>query len=267
MSTSPSKTESRPPLWRLVVATVGGYLSGIFGSFFFGSAVMVLAWIGPRGRLTLWLSQVWARIILFCSGVRVRAHFEVPLPPEENFVFLANHQSYFDIPALLVTIPNQVRFAAKRSLFKIPFFGWGLAAGGFIPIDRDDRARARESFQAAVERLKNGISVLFFPEGTRCDDGKLHPFERGGFLLALKSGLPVVPVGIRGARQALPRNRWWVSPGQVEIYFGAPIETASLGVKGRAALTAEVREKILALAKIEDTAVPGAHADRGHEES
>lgn len=251
MSTRSSQPAPRPPLWRVVAATVGGYLSGIFGSLFFGFAVMLLAWIGPRGRLTLWLSRVWARIVLLCSGVRVRAHFEVPLPPEENFVFLANHQSYFDIPALLVTVPNQMRFAAKRSLFKIPLFGWGLAAGGFIPIDRDDKSRARESFQAAVERLKSGISVLFFPEGTRSDDGKLHPFERGGFLLALKSGLPVVPVGIRGARVALPRNRWWVSPARIEIYFGSPIATATLGVKGRAALTAEVRERIVALAEIQ----------------
>ncbi len=244
-----------PSLPSAALATLGAYVSGISASLFFGLAVMLFSWIGPRGRLTLWLSRAWARIILFFSGVRVRAHFEVPLPAEENFVFLANHQSYFDIPALLVTIPNQMRFAAKRSLFKIPFFGWGLAAGGFIPIDRDDKSRARESFQAAVERLKSGISVLFFPEGTRSVDGKLHGFERGGFLLALKSGLPVVPVGIRGAREALPRNRFWVRPAKVEIYFGTPIETATLGVKGRAALTAEVRSKIAALAAIEDAAV------------
>lgn len=229
-------------------ASVGAAIFAVFGSLLFGGLAVLLGWIPPRGRVMLWLARRWGRGLLFCSGVRVEAHYEAAIPPRGSYVFLANHQSYFDIPALLPVVPAEVRFAAKRSLFRIPVFGWALAVGGFIPIDRDDRSRARQAFAEAASRLRAGTSVLFFPEGTRSLDGRLGPFERGGFLLALKSGLPIVPVGIAGSYRALPKGRLSVSPGKVTVRFGTPLPTAAHGVRRKAELMAEVREEIARLA-------------------
>jgi 1-acyl-sn-glycerol-3-phosphate acyltransferase len=166
-------------------------------------------------------------------------------------VYLANHQSYFDILALLATVPSQVRFAAKASLFRIPIFGWALTVGGFIPIDRGDRSRARQAFAAAASRLQGGGSVLFFPEGTRSLDGTFGKFERGGFLLALRSGLPILPVGVRDAREVLPRGSVRVRPGKtIRLRFGAAINAAEYGIRRREELVSQVRLKIAELAEI-----------------
>jgi 1-acyl-sn-glycerol-3-phosphate acyltransferase len=167
---------------------------------------------------------------------------------------MSNHQSMYDIPALLASLPVQTRFLAKRSLFKIPIFGWAIALGGFISVDRSDRSRARESFAAAVEQLRLGASTLVFPEGTRSLDGRLSDFERGGFLLALKSGLAIVPVGIHGSLSVRRRGSLVVRPGRIRVRYGRPIEVESFGIRGRAELEGVVRER---LADLMDQAAAG----------
>ena len=233
------------------MATTGGALFAVLGTVAVSSLVILLGWIPPRGRISLGLGRFWARALLVCSGVRVRTRFEAPLDPRRSYVFLANHQSFYDIPALLAVIPSGARFAAKKSLFRIPVFGWAMAVAGFIPIDRQDRSRAREAFAAAAARLKAGTSVLFFPEGTRTRDGAMGPFERGGFLLALRSGLPIVPVGIAGCRAVMPKGRPTVAPGVVSVGFGSPIDVGAYGVRRRDELMAEVRSRIAQLAGLE----------------
>lgn len=233
-----------------LLASAGAALFAVFGTLVFGSMAVLLAWIPPEGKIMLWLSRRWARLLLFFSGVRVEAHYEGGIDPARSYVFLPNHQSYYDIPALLPTVPVEIRFAAKRSLFRVPVFGWSLSAGGFIPIDREDRSRAREAFAAAAQRLAGGASVLFFPEGSRSWDGRLRPFERGGFLLALRLRLPIVPVGISGARAVQPRGRLAVTPGTITVRYGAPIDTAAYGLKGKGELMEEVRRRIAELAGI-----------------
>ncbi len=243
--------EQRPGRLASWLANAGAYLYIVFGTFFFAMSSVLFGWIGPRGNVMFWLSRPWSRGLLASAGVRLRAQFEVPLDPRKSYVYLANHQSYFDIPALMPVAPGQVRFAAKRSLFRIPVFGWSLAVGGFIPIDRDQPSKATQAFAAAAQRVQQGASVLFFPEGTRSADGLLAPFQRGGFLIALKSGLPIVPVGIEGSRQVLPRGSGWVTPGSITVRFGSPIDTTAYGVRGRAQLMAEVRRRVAELARVE----------------
>jgi 1-acyl-sn-glycerol-3-phosphate acyltransferase len=136
---------------------------------------------------------------------------------------------------------------AKRSLFKIPLFGWAIAAGGFIPVDREDRSTARRTFAAAAARLRTGTSVLLFPEGTRSRTGEIMPFHRGGFLLALKSGLPIVPVGISGTRAIQPRSTLVVRPGRAVVRYGAPIAPAAFGVRRKGELVEEVRRRVAEL--------------------
>jgi 1-acyl-sn-glycerol-3-phosphate acyltransferase len=140
---------------------------------------------------------------------------------------------------------------AKRSLFRIPLFGWSLAAGGFIPIDRGDRSTARQSFASALARLKGGTSILFFPEGTRSATDTLLPFQRGGFLLAMKTGLPIVPVGIRGSRAVQRKGSFAIRPGPIEVRYGAPISAADYGIRRKGELVGEVRRRISALAGLE----------------
>lgn len=247
-------TGREPGRLAVLLATAGAALFAVFGTVALSAVGILLGWIPPRGRLTLRIGRFWARALLFCSGVRVRPRFELPLDRRRGYVFLANHQSFYDIPALLASLPAGVRFAAKKSLFRIPVFGWALAVAGFFPIDREDRSRAREAFAAAAARLEAGTSVLFFPEGTRTLDGTLGPFERGGFLLALRSGQPIVPVGIAGCRAVMPKGRLAVAPGVVSLRFGAPIAVEAYGVRRKDELMSEVRARIARLAGLDGEA-------------
>jgi 1-acyl-sn-glycerol-3-phosphate acyltransferase len=236
-----------------VLATFTGNLFLVLGSFILSIVAVLVSWIPPRGNWTFGTARIWGRCLLKASAVRAEAFYDPALEPGRSYVFLCNHQSLFDIPLLLTTCPGQVRMMAKRSLFRIPFFGWGLWAGGFIPIDRGDRSTARQSFASAVARLRTGTSILLFPEGTRSMVDTLLPFERGGILLALKMGLPIVPVGVRGTRAVQPKGSLTIRPGTVEVRFGAPISCADYGIRRRAELTAEVRRRVADLAGLAES--------------
>lgn len=250
MPSPPDRPAAEPagPL-RVFLATFATNAFLVVGSAVLAIPTILLAVVPPRGRLSFPIMRFWSRTVLFLAGVRVTVEREAELDPGDRFVFMANHQSLFDIPVLLSTVPGQTRMLAKRSLFQIPLFGWALWAAGFISIDRKDRARARQGFNRAVERLRGGVSALLFPEGTRSLDGKLLPFKRGGFLLAMKSGLPIVPVGIEGTLAVQPKRRIKVRPGPVTIRFGRPLETSGLAISERGGIEADVRRRIAELAR------------------
>jgi 1-acyl-sn-glycerol-3-phosphate acyltransferase len=230
------------------VATVSGNAFLVLGTAVLAVLAMAVAWIPPRGNWTFAIAKIWSRGLLAAAAVRVRAEADPALDPRASYVFLANHQSLFDIPAVLATCPGQLRMLAKRSLFKIPLFGWAIAAGGFIPVDREDRSTARHMFAAATARLRAGSSLLLFPEGTRSLTDEVLPFQRGGFLLALKSGLPIVPVGIGGTRAIQPRRSLLIRPGTAVVRYGAPIDPAAFGMRRKGELVEEVRRRIAELA-------------------
>jgi 1-acyl-sn-glycerol-3-phosphate acyltransferase len=240
-----------PPLWLTVLGTLTGNLFLLIGSFILSIFAILVSWIPPRGSWMFGVARLWSRCLLTASAVRLEASYDPALEPGKSYVFLSNHQSLFDIPVLLTTCPGQVRMMAKRSLFRVPFFGWGLAAGGFIPIDRGDRSTARQSFASALARLKGGTSILLFPEGTRSTTDTLLPFQRGGFLLAMKTGLPIVPVGIRGSRAVQRKGSWAIRPGPVEVRYGAPISAVDYGIRRKGELIGEVRRQISGLAGLE----------------
>src|ERR1700724_472976 len=230
------------------LATVAGNLYLVVASLVLGIATIAVSWLPPRGRWSLAVTRLWSAGLLRISGVRLTVRRAAELDPGTSYIYLANHQSLFDIPAVLLAVPGRFRIVAKQSLFRIPIFGWALAAAGFVSVDRGDKASARQSFAAAERRLRAGGSILLFPEGTRATGDTLLPFKRGGFLLALRTGLPIVPVGVRGTRAVQPRGRRSIQPGAVEVRFGAPIVVADFGIRRKRELIAEVRRRLAELA-------------------
>ncbi|HEV3456426.1 MAG TPA: lysophospholipid acyltransferase family protein [Thermoanaerobaculia bacterium] len=227
---------------------MAGNLYLVFASLVLGIVTIAAGWLPPRGRWALQVTRLWAAGLLLVSGVRLEVERPAGLDPASSYVFLANHQSLFDIPALLLAVRGRFRMVAKQSLFRIPVFGWALTAAGFVSVDRGDRTAARQSFAAAEQGLRSGGSVLLFPEGTRSTGDTLLPFKRGGFLLALRTGLPIVPVGIRGTHAVQARGRRSIQPGMVQVRFGEPIPAADFGIRRKRELIAEVRRRLAELA-------------------
>ncbi len=239
---------------RTFFGTVFGWLGLAAATLFFGLLTIFFSWVTPQGQFASWCSRSWGRVWMLFSGVRATATFEEALDPSQSYVFLSNHVSWFDIPALLHVLPGKVRFVAKRGLFQVPIFGWALKAGGFIAVDRGDKSSGREVLRSALENLREGGSVVFFPEGTRSPDGRLGPFQRGGFLLALKSGMPLVPVGIEGSFEVMRRSGLKITPGTIQVHCGAPVDLSAREVRRSKELLIKIRDTVGALAGVEDGA-------------
>jgi len=165
----------------------------------------------------------------------------------EGVLMVANHTSYLDIPCIYAAIPQPIRFLAKISLFKIPIFGWALGRAGFIPIDRKNRRTAVKSFDLAAARIRKGNTIVVFPEEGRSATREMRPFQRGGFLLAIKSEQPIVPLAIDGMFDVLPVGASRVKPGPVVVRVGTPIPTADVTVREKERLAQESRAQILAM--------------------
>ena len=247
-----TETDSQVGSIRVLLATLGGNLFIVLGSVVFGSLAILGSWLPPKGRWVFLMARLWSRGLLLCSGLRLRVTQSGRFDCSHSYVFMPNHQSLYDIPALISSLPCPAFFLAKRSLFQIPIFGWALSAGGFISIDRQDRSNAKEAFARAVESLSAGRSTVIFPEGTRSLDGQLLPFERGGFLMALKSGAAIAPVGIQGSLRVRRRGSWRVRPGTIRVHYGSPVDTQGFSIRTRADLAEQVRAQIVELAELED---------------
>ena len=213
-------------------------------TLFFGIPAIFAALVPPRGDWFLLFARGWARSVLAVAGIPVRVLHRERAERGKSVVVAANHESFCDILVLLATLPMQVRFLAKRSIFRVPVLGWSIAAAGFVAVDRGDRSRGAATVEAALRRLKGGRSLVIFPEETRTRDGELLPFKRGAAHLALKSGLPILPAGIAGTFRILPRGSWEIRPGPVVVSIGNPIEVAGRDLRERDAVTEEVRNAI-----------------------
>ena len=228
----------------VIRATLLGNLWFTVSTFVLGIVASIVGWIPPRGDRMFSIARWWSRGVLATAGVRLETSGLEALPPDRGYVFMANHESLMDIPALIATLPTQTRFLAKSSLFRIPIFGWALHAGGFVPVDRGDRVAARGSLDVARARLESGRSILVFPEGTRSTDGELLRFRRGGFVLALDAGFPIVPIGLAGTGSVRPRGSLLNRPGTVRVRYGRPVDPGDFGPDGRSDLTTRIREEI-----------------------
>lgn len=184
------------------------------------------------GKIFHTLARFHARGVLAMSGVTLSTTGTDALDLSRNYVFVSNHASHFDIPSVLAGIPQDVRLVYKKELEKVPFFGWGLKLGGtYIAIDRRQTSDAMQTIEATAKKIREGSSVLLFAEGTRSPDGKLQAFKRGPFNLAVKAGIPVVPVTIIGSHAVLPRDSWRVRSGAISVVVDAPISAPGGGGK------------------------------------
>jgi 1-acyl-sn-glycerol-3-phosphate acyltransferase len=174
--------------------------------------------------------QLWVRMNLLLYGVRVRAHRLAPIDASAAYVFMSNHRSQFDILAVVAALQDfQLRWVAKVELTRVPVFGWALKHTGHIIIDRSNHVQSVASLRAARSKMEEGVSVVIFPEGTRSPaDQALLPFKKGGFMLALETGFPIVPIAVRGSREILPRGSWQPASGEIEVVVGAPIPVAGV---------------------------------------
>ncbi len=177
-----------------------------------------------KGRLYHWVGQRWSRGLTFICGLKLTVRGLEHLTPGQSYIYVSNHASLLDIPVITVGVPDQIRIVYKKELEKIPFLGWGLKWGSYIGIDRGSSADARRSLEEAIRIIRNGASVFMYAEGTRTLDGKLQPFKRGAFNLAVTAGVPVVPLTINGTFQVLPKGTLTIHPGPVELVFEHPIE-------------------------------------------
>ena len=209
-----------------------------------GTLGIFLCLLVPGGAALMPLARFWSRLVLLTSRVRWESSADPALDPSRPCVYAANHQSQFDIPALVLAMPADFRMVAKRSLAHVPIFGWALRLAGFVFIDRSNRESAIQTLDQAAKRLRRGTSIVVFAEGTRSRDGTLLPFKRGGFVMALKAGVPVVPVTIHGGAGILPKGSLWIRPGAIQVHFGAPIETTGYTYETRDRLANRVREAI-----------------------
>jgi len=218
----------------------------ILVTIYYSIESMIVVLFDRSGRSYHRVMRRWSRILLWLFGIKTSVKGTENIPKGANHIYLANHSSYLDIIVLGITIPDDMRFVFKRELTKIPIFGWGLARGPYILIDRTDARNAMASIEQAARQIGDGASVVLFPEGTRTPDGKLGPFKRGGFLLAMKSGVPMLPVAIRGTYQLLSRHDKKVRPGRVEVIIGTPIEEKPDATRAEEqAIQAEAREQLL----------------------
>jgi 1-acyl-sn-glycerol-3-phosphate acyltransferase len=237
--------EERRNVWRvfyapyawLIFIPMFGLLTSLLGAI--GIAVAKFS-----TRLSEWAGVAWGRGVCLLNFTPVRVKGREHVQPEQSYVILANHQSHFDIFTVYGHLNIPFRWVMKEELRKAPFIGWYTSAAGHVFVDRSNQEKARASLETAKARLANGLSVFFFPEGTRSLDGRLTPFKKGGFHTALDLGLPILPVSISGTWKVLPCKTFKLLPGNPTITIHPPIDTTRFNLDRMDELVAQARAAI-----------------------
>jgi 1-acyl-sn-glycerol-3-phosphate acyltransferase len=191
------------------------------------------------------VANLWAKILLLMCDIKVKVIGKENLLLGKPQIFMANHQSDFDILIALAYIPVQFRWIAKKELFNIPFFGAAMRSAGYIEIDRHNQEKAMQSLDEAALRIRKGKSIMTFPEGTRSRDGEIKAFKQGAFHLAINSGVSIVPVSIIGSGRIMPKRSVKIKSGQIKLVIGEPIEVKSFDIEKRFELIKKVRDSII----------------------
>ncbi len=215
----------------------------LVSTIFFSLVAIVAGLTGARKGAYDWVHRNWSRLVLRAAGVEVRVDGLERVEPEGAQIFVSNHQSMFDIWALFATLPVSLRFIAKKELARIPVFAHAMRHAGHVFIDRKDRAQAAEAMRRAGARMKReGLSLGLFPEGTRSRDGRLGPFKKGTFALAIETQTRLVPVVVDGGAEILAG--WRIRPRPLLLYCGEPIDLSGLAPDDRDELLRRSRAQI-----------------------
>lgn len=216
----------------------------ILATIVMGSISLICSLWDRAGITQHRVAQAWARMLLAVGFIRCEVYGAEKLDPGRSYVLVANHASYMDTPAILSAIPLQFRFFAKQGLFSVPFMGWHLRRAGHLPVVRDDpRASIRSMSEGARMIAETGISVLLFPEGGRSET-HMKAFKEGAAYIAIKAGVPAVPIGLVNTRRVLPMHSGMVRPGTVKIYVGEPVPTAGMKLQDRGRLTRMLQDRV-----------------------
>ena len=190
------------------------------------------------------VARLWSRMLLALGFIRCDVHGIEKLDPARSYVLVANHASYMDTPAVLSAVPLQFRFFAKEGLFSVPFMGWHLRRAGHLPVVRDDPRASVKTMSAGAKLLvDHGVSLLLFPEGGRSEE-RLRPFKEGAAYIAIKAGVPAVPIGLVNTRSILPMHSGLIRPGTIHLYVGDPIETTGMKLQDRGRLSETLQERV-----------------------
>jgi 1-acyl-sn-glycerol-3-phosphate acyltransferase len=209
------------------------------------ATLSLILWPFDRtGALQHWCARWWCRLVAYSIFSRIRVHGKENIRKDETYVYMANHSSLIDTPALFGYLPYQFKIMAKKELFYIPFMGWHLWTSGNFPVDRSDGRKTAKSLRQVIEGVKQGKSLAVFPEGTRTPDGQLQEFKPGAFKIALRAGVPIVPVTIRGTFKLLPKTTLAPRPGRVDVFIGEPIATEGYTEKQLPELISRVKSAI-----------------------
>jgi 1-acyl-sn-glycerol-3-phosphate acyltransferase len=223
-------------LWSVVLVIPLIFLSTLF----FGVISLFTS-----GKFMMRPARLWARSLLAIAGVRVKVEGLEKLTPGASYVFASNHLSYMDTPVILANIPAEFRFMAKDGLFKIPLLGTHLSQAGHIPVPRSDPRAAVKTMTLAAESIRTrNISLLIFPEGGRSHDGVLQPFKDGAAYIAIKAGVPIVPLSISGTHEILAMHSATFHRGRVILRIGDPISTNGLTLHDRKSVTETARTSV-----------------------
>jgi 1-acyl-sn-glycerol-3-phosphate acyltransferase len=229
-----------------VVRTLATMIVLLVATVFFASVLAIAALFGvpnQAGSVYDVVPRLWSRATLWASGVKVRIHGLDRLVPNGTFIFICNHVSLFDILALVGWLPRN-NFVAKAELFKIPVFGLGMRVLGTVPIERENQKAAFGAYDVAAARVRDGSSIVVFPEGTRGTAYPIRRFKKGPFVLAIKAGVPIVPVVVYGTIGILPKGRLLMHPGVIDVYVLDPVPTAGLTYDDRDTLTRTVHDRM-----------------------
>jgi 1-acyl-sn-glycerol-3-phosphate acyltransferase len=214
-------------------------------SGFFAVITILTSFVSTDGETPHKVARIWAKCILAASNIKVTVEGLSNLNRTGSYIYMPNHVSNFDIPVLQAYLPVQFRWLAKAELFKIPIFGYAMKRAGYISINRFDRKSAIQSLNKAAEIIRNGTSVIIFPEGTRSQNQNIQSFKKGGFVLAVDSGVPIIPVIIHGTWTIMQKKQILVRPGNVVLEIKKPINTSDYTRETKDDLMEKVRNIIL----------------------
>jgi 1-acyl-sn-glycerol-3-phosphate acyltransferase len=215
-----------------------------FYTFVCGTLSLLSSFFDPKGRIQHGFARLWSRMILATAGCQLQVEGFENVDLSQPYIYASNHQSAFDIPTLYVGLPVQFRIMAKKELFLYPFMGWHMKRSGQIPIERENARSSLKSLARASETVRRGTPLFVFPEGGRTSDGTIKPFLSGAFYVAIKAGVPIVPMAIIGTYEALPMNSYAIRPHPIRLIVGKPISTDGMNPREMSALAAQVQRTI-----------------------